>query len=43
MPKGAIEPTPPQRPRLVVGDATTEALSLALQSQPKGLLITVTS
>ena len=39
MPKGALEPTPPQRPRLVVRDATTEALSLALQSQPKGLLM----
>lgn len=39
MPKSAVEPNPPQRPRLVVRDSTTEALSLALQSQPKGLLM----
>ena len=39
MPQSAIEPDIPQRPRLIIRDATTEALSLALQAQPKGLLM----
>jgi 5S rRNA maturation endonuclease (ribonuclease M5) len=39
MPESAIEPQIPQRPRLVIRDATTEALVQALQGQPKGLLM----
>ncbi|MCF6196001.1 MAG: DUF3987 domain-containing protein, partial [Emcibacter sp.] len=39
MPEDALEPDPPQRPRLIIRDATTEALSHALQGQPKGLLM----
>jgi len=37
MPENAVEPDPPQRPRLIIRDATTEILSHALQGQPKGL------
>jgi len=38
-PEDAIEPDPPQRPRITVGDTTLEALCLIHQSNPRGLLL----
>ena len=38
MPERAVEPNPPVRPRLLVSDATIEALGNLLAVHPKGLL-----
>lgn len=38
LPENADVPTKPGRPRLVVGDATVEAIGSLLEYQPKGLL-----
>ncbi|WP_191254334.1 DUF3987 domain-containing protein, partial [Kordiimonas sediminis] len=38
MPQAAVEPRPPERQRLTMGDATSEALCLAMQGNPKGFL-----